>query len=343
MEFFKAAKPAAGLRHFIRLLCVFALLCLSAGTVLFYRKPVILVNDRVFLDLYGERRTRIEGILSSLRLFRRVLPVYVAPEAGPDLVSLAAASAAGKSYSGPCAVVFPYRFRDGAGRFFRTYPDIPVVVLGGNIESGFEAGETGAIRLVRDGPARFGADLLTDFYRAGSMAALCARGGPGKGGPRDQGGNSPASEVLFFGDFSQNGGEISAGEREAFERGLSEQGFSGASRYIRSDSDFTPGGSLPGCVVVRDGGVSYLEAFPGPEMPPVLLFSWIDPAAVPAETLAVFDDSPWALLVPLIGLLEKGEVRGLIPSRIRILDQKNRSELVKKLKKLNFTGFQADN
>jgi hypothetical protein len=102
---------------------------------------------------------------------------------------------------------------------------------------------------------------------------------------------------------------------------------------------------MPACVVLRAAAARYPEVFSGPgeAAPPVLLFSWADPAFIPAETVLVFDDSPWSQILSVYRMLKKGETRGLIPSEIRIVASKDRTELIKSLKMLIFEGFQADN
>jgi hypothetical protein len=173
------------------------------------------VNDRVFLEFYGRGRSRIEALSSSLKLFRRVKPVYVALNAGPDQVSLAVELAASK----PHAVIFPYRLREGAERYFRDHPEVPAAVLG---ETTFAAGGTAGL-------SWFFTDTPADLYRAGRLAALCALADTDA-----QEGEPVAGEILYFGEPPAGGG------RGAFERGLSEQGFSGVPRYIQPDSEYNP-------------------------------------------------------------------------------------------------------
>jgi hypothetical protein len=226
---------------------------------------------------------------------------------------------------------------------------------------------------VQAGLAWFFTDTLTDLYRAGYAAGLYVSGTskpagenqqdgpdgalPGEDGPpkedgplkEDLAGPDSASETPLS---SEDSGEVSDGEalffcgsleiREqgAFERGLSEQGFLRLSRYIYPSSDYSPDGRGR-IALIRGRGERYAEVFPGSEFraPPLLLFSWMDPAFAPDETVLIFDDSPWAQLIPALRMLKEGESRGLIPSEIRVLNQKDRFSMLKKLKTLIFLEF----
>jgi hypothetical protein len=180
--------------------------------VFFIRSPVLLVTDASFEDLYGRGRSRRKRLELSLGLFRRLKTVEIAGDAGADLAAFAAEAA----LSSPYCVLFPYRYYQGAIRYARRFPGVPVAVLGGRVRDG--AGIPGFIST----------DTAADFYRAGLCAAVLA----------------PEGAVLVL-------GEPSPAEREAFLEGLRARGYGGMPRYA-GGSDDTP--LRADCVVIAGPG-----------------------------------------------------------------------------------------
>ncbi|MDR1307334.1 MAG: hypothetical protein LBK74_07150 [Treponema sp.] len=172
----------------------FVIAAALAGTVFLCRRPVVLVGDRAFNLVYGEKRSRTRQLALSVLLFRPVRTVTLAGGAGPDL---AAQAAAGRSRR-PYGVFFPYRYREGARRYLRDRPGAPVVVLGGRPQDNRAEGPG-------EGPEPLWlyTDTLTDMYRAGAIAGVLA----GEGTP----------------GLYRDG--LSEAERAAFSRGLDREGF----------------------------------------------------------------------------------------------------------------------
>jgi hypothetical protein len=245
----------------IPMLILFALLgCAGLGAVLYrLRSPALLVLDEEFTFLYGAGRSAVKRAELSLRLFRRVEVAQVAGGASPDVVAFAAAAAAAR----PWAALFPARYRQGALRYAEQTPGIPVGVLEGGARFRSEDGE--GFRFIET-------DKKTDLYRAGCCAALFAL--------RDGGG------ILFFA-----GELIDTDDREAFVRGLRDQGFADNPLFVDRGREYAPPARLS-CVVMTSPAENYLENNP---MVPMILFSWIDPGSSPRSVKIIFDDSPWAL------------------------------------------------
>jgi hypothetical protein len=218
-----------------------------------------LALDEEFLLLYGAGRSAFKRAELSLRLFRRVAVAQIAAGASPDVAAFAAAAAADRPY----AALFPARHRQGALRYAEQTPGIPVGVLGGGAL--FRPGENDRFRFIET-------DKKTDLYRAGRCAALFAL--------RDGG------RILFFaGDL------IDLEDREAFARGLRDQGFEGNPLFVERGMEYALPEGLS-CVVMSSPAENYLENNPGV---PMILFSWIDPRLTARSVKIVFDDSPWAL------------------------------------------------
>jgi hypothetical protein len=272
------------------------------GAVLYRsRAPLLLVLDEEFIFLYGNRRSALKRAELSLRLFRQVVVARIAEGASPDVVAFVAAAAAARPY----AALFPARYRQGASRYAEQAPEIPVGVLGGGAL--FRSAETEGFRFIET-------DKKTDLCRAGRCAALFAlRGGGG---------------VLFFaGDL------IDRDDREAFVRGLGEQGFTDAPIFVDRGTEYTLPDGLS-CVVMGSPADNSLE---NRGDLPVILFSWIDPGLTSRAVKLIFDDSPWALAFESAKALQR---QGPIPPAVsevsalwgRIGDADLRRELTGALK-----------
>jgi hypothetical protein len=259
---------------------------------------VLLVTDVSFDSLYGPSRAHLGALEGALRLGRRLIPVLIAETAGPDL----AAMTVGAVVSSPYAVLFPYRYYDGALRYKEEFPEVPVLVLGGR--TGEIAPETGLVPVFTDRD--------TDFYRAGLCAALLAR--------EEKNGN-----VLVYGD-----GTLSGGERQAFLEGLRAQGFIKTPIYLGLNSEYTDFAGVS-CAVLAGPASRFLAEN---RKIPVLLFSWVDPAITPFEVKVIFDDSPWVLAVGAVKTVEEERGDASFPSRPTVLRGRYGKELSEKLESL---------
>ena len=98
------------------------------GFILYTRPPVLVVTDVSFMSLYGKNRIRLQMLRCSITLFRPVLPVTIADDAGDDILLFAVSNMSSR----PFCVLFPYRFAEAA-RFYRErFPGVPVVLLEGS-------------------------------------------------------------------------------------------------------------------------------------------------------------------------------------------------------------------
>jgi hypothetical protein len=250
--------------------------------VFFLRAPVVLVSDAAFESLYGGRRVLQSRVSSSLALFRPVRVVSVADSAGPEMAAFAVEAAVSRPY----CVLFPNRYAEGARRYTRDYPQIPVVVLEGRRRE-----------LSREEGLRYAAtDLVIDLYRAGRCAAFFA---------------APQGRVLFFQDEP-----LDPAGREAFVRGLKGGGWEGSPLYLNAGTEYTAFDDIS-CVLVMGSPSFFLER--NLDIP-VILFSWINPALTSSRVKLIFDDSPWALLVPVVKTLGRHpEKINTIPSKISLV------------------------
>jgi hypothetical protein len=249
---------SGGKRKLLLLSIVFAFI-LVFGVIagaFFYRLPVLIVTDYSFMAVYGSGRLReIESRLSR-KLFRRLIPVYIDENAGPDIVSFAVED----TFQTPFAVFFPHRYTGGAGYYKENHPNIPVYVVSGRNQSSI-AKE--AVFFVRT-------DVKTDLYRAGLCAALLAG----------------EESVILISNVT-----VPDENREAFAEGLRAQGYTGTPVYRNPSYNFSSGGDI-GCAVIMGQAGEFFVKRP---TTPVILFSWTDPGIVTRSVKVIFDDSPYAL------------------------------------------------
>jgi hypothetical protein len=243
--------------------------CLILGGGFFYfRSPVVLVSDAAFDALYGIRRTWEKRILLSLRFFRQVKIVLAAENTGADMLVFAIEEAHGAPY----CVLFPYRYFEAAGRYAAQFSRIPVALFGGRAQ---EAPEEGNFLFIPT-------DIQQDFYLAGRCAAVFAESG---------------GKILFFQENS-----MPAAIREAFMKGLREQGFEGEPLFLSAGAAYS-GSEQPACVVMLGSAVPFLEQHPDL---PVILFSWINPNLTARGVKIIFDDSPWAMAARTVSMIARG-------------------------------------
>jgi hypothetical protein len=299
-------------RRFVRaLFVVFCGLAVLAAVFL-YRRPVVLVTDSVFDSLYGKQRGVVKKLGVSALFFRRIKTASVAESAGPDLISLAARMASARPY----AVFFPYRYREGALRYIGDYPDASVAVLAGRaLETAFPGPAVSAD--VPAGLAWYSTDVLTDFYRGGFCAGLLA---------------------VSSGEILVQAGTVTTEQRSALLQGVEESaGQQAVSRVRFTNRDFPEEAA---CAVVASGGEVFFRREP---VVPFVLYSWLDPAAVPVEAAVIFSDSPWEILPEALKLLEKGQFEGIIPSVPWVPESKTAGISAGRIKRLNFSPGTADN
>jgi hypothetical protein len=279
----------AFLLKFAKLLAVPAgiLIALAIGALVFYKRPpVLVVTDAPFIDLYGKERLRRQRIASSFALLRRVKPVITADGASPDIIVAAISGAASKPY----CVLFPNYLAPAAGRYHLEFPEIKAVLLCGYSVSSSLPKPDGVLCVYRT-------DLNTDMYRSGLFA--------GQLGLKK--GSTEAKRTCFLWQDRN----IQAQDREVFSRGLKESDPDAVARFANYASDM-PGSDSISCAVLTRSGAEYLDRNP---KIPLILFTWLDPYMLPAETAAVFDDSTWALVVPAARMAANSQAEGKIPSK----------------------------
>ena len=273
-------------------LTVFALILLLT-TIFFCRRPVILISDKAFIALYGEKRTYYRQFSLSLSLFRPVKTINIAEGAGPDLAAQGALSLSRR----PFAVFFPYRYREAAKRYLEGRPDAPVVILAGRKALG-NSSETGQSGLW------IHTDSEADLYRAGAIAGIFARHENQIRNDTGYWGDHTNQEIALFYEGINNE------EKTAFVTGLESQEWVGSPLY---SPDFEEKNLC--CAVILEN-----FRFSGEETPrSLILFTWMDPALAPRKTLVIFDDSPWTQIAPALEIVKEKRQSNLVPSDIIVL------------------------
>jgi len=243
--------------------------------------------------LYGEDRIRRDAAGASFALFRPVKTVSVSNDAGDDIVPFAIAEVSSKPY----CVIFPLRFSRSARLYREQNPEIPVIILEGRYPenenpSGFALGANTLEYFI------YKTDIESDFYRAAAAANAIDKGKSGK------------IVVFYDKDMPQ--------ARDAFLRGLYEQGNLLETMFLVSFSQYSESGELS-CVIMAGSGHEFFERRTGT---PVFMFSWLSPNYLPNDVVLVINDSPWVQVKQAVKLLSAGERTGLIKSKFQYLDRR---------------------
>jgi hypothetical protein len=269
-------------KPFIVLLAFFIILT-PFFIVFFQRPPALVVTDASFVALYGTGRLKQQTLVASLTMKRRVRPVLIADGAGTDVLLLGIEGTSSR----PHCVLFPSRYIEAAEQYREQFPHIPVIIMEGRNTRTSGTG-TSNFLVCRT-------DRETDSYRAGLCAGIIA-------------GEEP-QRIIVFQDRSAN-----ARERNAFIRGLREQGLETPPVFYNNASQLTDTKDLS-CVVLLGSGAEILEKN---LKVPVILCTWLDPDLTSNEIVLIFDDSPWTMAVPALGLVkieQNEDFNGRIPSK----------------------------
>ena len=274
----------------IAVIAAMTLAVLVTLIIFFTRSPVLIVSELSFVLLYGESRSRAEMSLSSLVLFRRVIPIVVADDADEDIIQFAIA----ESSSQPFCVLFPLRFARAARVYRENNPAIPVVVLEGRQSEGANPANF-AIGRNTDDYFLYKTDIDADFYRAGLAAAILD--------------GEKSGRIVVFVEAA-----VQTQARQAFTRGLNDMEKPLETSFFTTYAQFS---GLPdlSCAVLAGVGADFMERYSDI---PVIFFSWINPDLIPIDVAVVVNDSPLAQLVPAVRMVEAGIMNGQIQSRILI-------------------------
>jgi hypothetical protein len=278
--------------------------------VFFSRPPVLVVTNVSFTEFYGVERMRRQRRSASIGLFRPVKPVVVADDAGPDVLAIAVAAAAKK----PFCVLFPYIQVETAKRYHEESPEIPVVVLSGRVAASGLPTADGVFCV-------YGTDRDTDMYRAGLMAGIIniivrdaaqkvadeARKEEEDAADGAEAAKTDEPEKIRRDVVLLHERSLTGEERERFSEGFKEEDPESGVIFARTAAE-VPGSERISCVVIAGGGNEYMEK--NPQLP-LILFSWLDPAFVSNGVAVIFDDSPWALVVPAVRMAVGGPAGGL--------------------------------
>ena len=222
----------------------------------FRRPPILIVTDLSFSLLYGPERLDSQIRRISFSFFRRVIPVLVDESAGPELVAIAAE----ETYGQPWAIIFPYRYVDGARRYKEAMPEISVLVIGSSE------------RLVLGAFTFVSTEFNTDLLRAAMAAALF----------------TGEKRPLFYIDET-----LTFEQREILLQTLKDNGCLQEPVFLNTSSDYSSWSEI-GCVIVAGPASAFVEQ----NMDiPMILFSWVDPSLTPETVKVVFDDSYLTLAV----------------------------------------------
>lgn len=289
----------------LKKLAILGGIALAAGILplsFYARSPVLVLAEKSFTVLYGEKRARREAFRSSLALFRPVKPVITADDAGDDIIQVSVKAASKK----PFCVLFPLSFSTAAKMYRENNPDVPVVILEGRY---FEDATPSkfAIGNNTDDYFLYKTDVSLDFYRAGIAAGLII-------------GEKEGRVAVFLDSHLQNQG------REAFLRALSDMEKQVQTSFYTSYAQFSSITNVL-CVVLAGVGVEYLEKYSNI---PVIFFSWMDPELIPLDVAMVINDSPWVQAEQAARMVRGRAAKGKIQSKMVFLHGNGIEKKIKK-------------
>jgi len=291
----------------IKIAAFLAFLLLTVLIAFLARPPVLVVTDLSFAGFYGIKRQKKETALSSFILFRRVMPVTVADDAGDDIIQAAVQRASSK----PLCVLFPLRFAKVAGSYREKKPDIPVVLLEGRYTED-ENPAAFAISGNLEDYFIYKTNIYADYYRAGLAAAAI---------------NGEKNEKIAI--FLEPNIQIQA--KEAISIAQKDTGKPLQTSFFTDYSQFS-GNQGISCVIMSGNGVEYFEKYSGI---PVIFFTWINPELIPADVVLIFNDSPWVQAVSAVRMVQAGIKNGQIPSKILLAGKNGLGKgVVRKLRKI---------
>jgi hypothetical protein len=255
------------------------------------RSPVLIVVDQSFLLLCGAPRVRTETRTSSLVLFRWVRTIAIADDAGDDIVQYAIAEVSAK----PHCVIFPLRFAQAARIYREENQEIPVVILEGRHAQGTNPSAF-AIGNNTDDFFIYKTDITADFHRAALAAIILDND------------RNERIVILLESSIQRQGREVFLSVINELENPLQ-------TSFFTSFSQLTSNEGLSS-VVLAGIGAEYLDRYSNV---PVIFFTWISPDFIPLDVILVFDDSPWAQVVPAVRMVDADMTNGQIPSKILVL------------------------
>ncbi|MDR2596220.1 MAG: hypothetical protein LBC76_02755 [Treponema sp.] len=273
------------------IITVLALGFMVPGYFYLSRSPVLIITDLAFISLYGEARIKQESLVSSFILFRRVRIVLVADDASDEIVRIAITDVS----SNPFCVIFPLRFIRGARIYREQNPEIPVVILEGrhgNISTNFVIGSNLSDYYI------YKTDINIEFQKAGMAAAAVNMGKNGK--------------IAVFMDP-----QIQLQATDAFLQGMNFFENPPQALFFNNFIQFSEIPDLS-CVVLAGSGVEFLE---NNEEIPIIFFSWIDPALLPAKTVLLINDSSVAQTIEAVRMVIAGQKEGLLQSKFVSLNK----------------------
>jgi hypothetical protein len=239
------------------------------------RRPVVLVGDRYFTELYGRTREQAKILELSVLLLRRVRP-FLIEEAGANTEI---ADALRRQFKNPYCVVFPYRYASAASVYAEDAP-WPVFVLE----------ERNLNRPVTGNACYIPTDWTADFFRAGFFSARLARAGSLADAAGDTAENPPPSDaektILLL---SQE--NLLDTAKQAFEAGLKAGGWNGQN-LVASSASSLPLHVISSAVLVSSAS-TFIQNSTGS---PCVVFSAVSKQYMPRFVKVALDDSPLGLL-----------------------------------------------
>lgn len=283
--------------------------------VFFIRRPVVLVIDTYFSEVYGANFERIRRLEASFKILRSIKLVRIIEESN----TLSISESIMKASANPYAVFFQHSYADAAEYYSKNIVkeqglDIKTFLF---LERNNASPDEKPYYYVRN-------DTDIDFHRAGSFAAALVV--PQFNNEEEQ----QDKTILFITNFN-----INPEEKRSFVDGVQEGLFKGKTDFISGYENRS--WDKIAAVVIYGTAQAFLQSQTDI---PVVLFSWYNNIYyMPSCVKILIDDSPY-FSIPESLRLERNVVPGArgfsIPSNFTVLEDRiENKSLVAHLRRLN--------
>jgi hypothetical protein len=239
------------------------------------RRPVVVINDKYFSAVYGEKREKAKAAESTLKVFRRVRIFRIDDFENNEKIAAAIA----ERYKNPFCVIFPYRYTQAAVIYAESNEQTRAIILE----------ERNLARPVTGKALYIPSSWETDYYRAAYIAAMLAQEPAFFQANRNTLDKKEKTILTLTMESPPNAAT------EAFESGLAAGGWEGKNT-IQSSIGSLQWDSIGAAILISSAG-SFIQ---GEQEIPAVVFSAARPYLFPHYVKVVIDDSVWPLLPGIV-------------------------------------------
>ncbi|MDR0540247.1 MAG: hypothetical protein LBG74_07080 [Spirochaetaceae bacterium] len=235
------------------------------------RREIVVVNDKYFSTMYGEKREKAQALENSIKTLRRVRIFYVDDSENNDII----AQTITERFENPFCVIFPYRYAQAAVLYADANERISTLILS---ERNLSRPVTGKALYVPP-------STEADYYRAARIAGQLARE------PQTKAETEEAAQTVVV----ITGESLTDDQKNAVENGLRDSRWAGNYSVISLTSGISSENAAA-MVLISSAG-SFVQMT---RETPCVIFSAAPQYLFPAFIKAAVDDSVWSLMPGLV-------------------------------------------